>query len=117
MLPVTNCTYDGVYYNLAAKAEDIFQGNADYIHFDEAWYGYARFNEVYKDHFAMRGNPKDYKNKSSFATHSTHKLLNALSQASFIHVRNGNNPIDEDRFNQSYDACYNFSTICNSCIK
>ena len=99
---VTNCTYDGVCYN-AAKAEDIFQGNADYIHFDEAWYGYARFNEVYKDHFAMRGNPKDYKNKSTvFATHSTHKLLNALSQASFIHVRNGNNPIDEDRFNQSY---------------
>lgn len=56
-----------------------------------------------KWHFAVRGNQKDYKNKSTvFATHSTHKLLNALSQASFIHVRNGNNPIDEDRFNQSY---------------
>ena len=99
---VTNCTYDGVSYN-AAKIEDIFQPKVDYIHFDEAWYGYARFNDLYKDHFAMRGNPKDHKNGSTiFATHSTHKLLNALSQASFIHIRNGKNPIDEDRFNQSY---------------
>ncbi len=37
-----------------------------------------------------------------FATHSTHKLLNALSQASFIHIRNGRNAIDFNRFNQAY---------------
>jgi arginine decarboxylase len=51
----------------------------------------------------MRGNPKDYEGDATiFATHSTHKLLNALSQASFIHIRKGNNPISENKFNQSY---------------
>ncbi|MBC2850522.1 arginine decarboxylase [Cetobacterium sp. 8H] len=99
---VTNCTYDGVCYN-AKSVEDIFQNYIERIHFDEAWYGYAKFNEIYKDHFAMRGDAKDYKgNATVFATHSTHKLLNALSQASYIHMRQGKNPIEEERFNQAY---------------
>jgi arginine/lysine/ornithine decarboxylase len=37
-----------------------------------------------------------------FATHSTHKLLAALSQASFLHIRDGRNPIPHPRFNESY---------------
>ncbi len=37
-----------------------------------------------------------------FATHSTHKLLAALSQASYIHVRDGKGAIDHHRFNQAY---------------
>lgn len=99
---VTNCTYDGVCYD-AAKAEAFFQEYVKRIHFDEAWYGYARFFPLYKDHFGMRGNPKDYKGQATvFATHSTHKLLNALSQASYVHMRQGQDPISEDRFNQSY---------------
>ena len=99
---VTNCTYDGVSYN-AEKVEKLLEKSTDIIHFDEAWYGYARFNKIYKDHFAMRGNPKkDNNGPTIFATHSTHKLLNALSQGSFIHVRYGKNSIDENRFNQAY---------------
>ncbi|MGL5427412.1 MAG: arginine decarboxylase [Cetobacterium sp.] len=99
---VTNCTYDGVCYN-AKKVEDIFQTYIQNIHFDEAWYGYAKFNEIYKNHYAMRGEAKDYHgNATIFATHSTHKLLNALSQASYIHMRKGSNPISEERFNQAY---------------
>lgn len=99
---VTNCTYDGVCYN-AMKVEDLFQPYIERIHFDEAWYGYARFNEMYKNHYAMRGEAKDYKgNATVFATHSTHKLLNALSQASYVHMRKGKNPIIEERFNQAY---------------
>ena len=99
---VTNCTYDGVCYN-AKKVEDIFQEYVERIHFDEAWYGYAKFNEIYKDHYAMRGDAKDYKgNATVFATHSTHKLLNALSQSSYVHMRQGKNPIAEERFNQAY---------------
>lgn len=98
---VTNCTYDGVAYN-AARVEENFEKFINRIHFDEAWYGYARFSPIYENHYAMRGNPKDYKGSTIFATHSTHKLLNALSQASFIHMRKGNNPIDEARFNQAY---------------
>lgn len=99
---VTNCTYDGVCYN-AKNVQEIFERYIDRIHFDEAWYGYARFNPIYKDHFAMRGKIEDYKGKATvFATHSTHKLLNALSQASYIHMRHGKNKISEERFNQAY---------------
>lgn len=99
---VTNCTYDGVCYN-AEKVENIFQNYIDRIHFDEAWYGYARFNPIYEDHYAMRGDVKDYKGKATvFATHSTHKLLNALSQASYVHMRQGEKKISEERFNQAY---------------
>lgn len=40
-------------------------------------YGYARFNNLYTDRFAMRGNPKDHTPDAPtiFATQSTHKLL------------------------------------------
>ncbi|CDH04673.1 arginine decarboxylase, inducible by acid,catabolic [Xenorhabdus bovienii str. oregonense] len=98
---VTNCTYDGVCYN-ARHVQELLDKSVDRIHFDEAWYGYARFNPIYHDHYAMRGNPKDHAGPTVFATHSSHKLLNALSQASFIHVRDGRNPVDFSRFNQAY---------------
>ena len=98
---VTNCTYDGICYN-AALVEPELAKSSPRIHFDEAWYAYARFHPVYRDHFAMRGDPADHKGPTVFATHSTHKLLNALSQASYIHVRQGDAPIGFDRFNQAY---------------
>lgn len=98
---VTNCTYDGICYN-AAKAEALLSRSAARIHFDEAWYGYARFHPIYQDHYAMRGDPATHRGATVFATHSTHKLLNALSQASYIHMRNGDDPISFARFNQAY---------------
>ncbi|OTA16222.1 lysine decarboxylase, inducable [Xenorhabdus vietnamensis] len=98
---VTNCTYDGVCYN-AKRVQELLDKSVDRIHFDEAWYGYARFNPIYHDHYAMRGEPKNHSGPTVFATHSSHKLLNALSQASFIHVRDGRNPVDFSRFNQAY---------------
>ncbi|MGZ0720563.1 arginine decarboxylase [Kluyvera cryocrescens] len=98
---VTNCTYDGVCYN-AKNAQALLEQTSDRIHFDEAWYGYARFNPVYHDHYAMRGNPGDHSGPTVFATHSTHKLLNALSQASYIHVREGRGAVNFSRFNQAY---------------
>ncbi len=106
---VTNCTYDGMCYN-AAEAEAILAKSVDRIHFDEAWYGYARFNPMYLGRYAMRGNPADHPKDGPtvFATHSTHKLLNALSQTSFIHIRDGRNAIDHGRFNEAY--CQQAST-------
>lgn len=98
---LTNCTYDGICYN-AAEAEKILDRSVDHIHFDEAWYAYARFNRIYKDHFAMRGDPADHKGATVYATHSTHKLLSALSQSSYIHVREGRKNVCFDRFNQAY---------------
>lgn len=100
---VTNSTYDGLTYNVT-RVEELLGQSVDRLHFDEAWYGYARFNPLYKDRFAMYGNPDEHdaSKPTVFATQSTHKLLAALSQASMIHVRNGRNPIPHDRFNESY---------------
>lgn len=53
---MTNCTYDGVCYN-AKEAQDLLEKTSDRLHFDEARYGYARFNPIYADHYAMRGEP------------------------------------------------------------
>lgn len=100
---LTNCTYDGMCLN-AERAEGLLAQSSDTIHFDEAWYGYARFNPMYRGRFAMRGDPAEHKADAPtvFATHSTHKLLAALSQSSFIHIRNGRKPIDHSRFNESF---------------
>lgn len=98
---VTNSTYDGLCYD-AVRAQALLEKSCDRIHFDEAWYGYARFNPMYKDHFAMRGDPAEHKGPTVFATHSTHKLLAALSQASFIHVRDGKGAVDHHRLVQAY---------------
>ena len=100
---VTNCTYDGMCYD-AADAEQRLAKSVDHVHFDEAWYGYARFNPMYKNRYAMRGDPAAHpKNGPTvYATHSTHKLLAALSQTSYIHIRDGRGAIDHGRFNEAY---------------
>ena len=102
---VTNCTYDGVCYD-ARHAQDLLEKSVDVIHFDEAWYGYARFNPLYRDRHAMRGDPAQHPadGPTVFATHSTHKLLAALSQTSWIHVREGRRPVEPSIFNESYMA-------------
>ena len=100
---LTNCTYDGMCYN-AADAEKRLAKSVDRVHFDEAWYGYARFNPMYRDRYAMRDGPETHPKDGPtvFATHSTHKLLAALSQTSYIHIRDGRGAIDHGRFNEAY---------------
>ncbi|PWR73062.1 Orn/Lys/Arg family decarboxylase [Methanospirillum lacunae] len=98
---ITNSTYDGLCYH-AARVEHLLGQTVDRIHFDEAWYGYARFNPLYRDRFAMRNGAKDSNGPTVFATQSTHKLLAALSQASMVHVRNGRVPIEHSRFNEGF---------------
>lgn len=100
---ITNSTYDGLTYNVDRVVELLGQ-SVDRIHFDEAWYGYARFHPVYEGRFAMRGDPGGHGTDAPtlFATHSTHKLLAAFSQASFIHIRDGRRPVDHARFNESF---------------
>jgi arginine/lysine/ornithine decarboxylase len=98
---ITNSTYDGLIYH-ARRVEELLDPTVDRIHFDEAWYAYARFNPIYRDRFAMHGDPREHKGPTVFATHSTHKLLAALSQASFLHIRDGRSPIPHSRFNESY---------------
>ncbi len=81
---------------------ELLDPSVDRIHFDEAWYAYARFNPIYRDRHAMQGDPKDHTGPTVFATHSTHKLLAALSQASLLHIRDGRSPIPHERFNESF---------------
>lgn len=102
---VTNSTYDGLCYD-SAKLEEMLGKSVDRIHLDEAWFGYARFNPIYANRYAMRGDPRSHKHSDPtvFATQSTHKLLAALSQSSYIHIRDGRNPIEHSRFNVSYVA-------------
>ncbi|MDR3447403.1 MULTISPECIES: Orn/Lys/Arg decarboxylase N-terminal domain-containing protein [unclassified Dyella] len=99
---VTNSTYDGLCYNVEKIAKDI-GGGVDFLHFDEAWYGYAAFHEMYDNHYAMaKGKPRD-QDPIIFATQSTHKLLAAFSQASMIHARNSRTrALDAERFNESF---------------
>jgi len=100
---ITNSTYDGLCYNVT-RVEELLGASVDRLHFDEAWYGYARFNPIYRDRFAMHGDPRDHASDKPtvFATQSTHKLLAALSQASFIHVRDGRRPIPHGLFNETF---------------
>lgn len=100
---ITNSTYDGLCYNVTS-IENLLGKSVDRLHFDEAWYGYARFNPLYRDRHAMHGDPKDHdpKGPTVFATQSTHKLLAALSQASYIHIRDGRRPIEHARFNEAF---------------
>lgn len=100
---LTNSTYDGLTYHVPTVVHNL-NDSVDRIHFDEAWYGYARFNPLYANRFGMYGEPADYPRHlpTIFTTTSTHKLLAALSQASLIGVRDGRNPVPHERFNEAY---------------
>ena len=98
---VTNSTYDGLLYHVPT-VNKVLGAHVDRIHYDEAWYGYAAFNPIYHERYAMhRGDPEP-DGPTTFVTQSTHKLLAALSQASYIHVRNGRRPIDLPRLNEAF---------------
>lgn len=99
---ITNSTYDGLCYQ-TTWVKDLLKDSVDRIHFDEAWYGYARFNPIYRNRYAMTFDPANYDKSEPtiFATQSTHKLLAAFSQASMIHILDGKNAISHERFNES----------------
>ncbi len=98
---ITNSTYDGICSH-ATRIIELLGPTVDRIHFDEAWYAYARFNPLYRDRYGMNGDPSAHSGPSVFAAHSTHKVLAALSQASFLHVRDGRNPIEHARLNEAF---------------
>ncbi len=102
MSALTNSTYDGVCYSVI-RIKELLALSVENLHFDEAWYAYARFHPVYKDHFGMADDDRNKEHPPIFVSHSTHKLLTAFSQASMLHIRNGSHvSIDPDMFNESY---------------
>lgn len=99
MAVVTNSTYDGICYS-AERIEEQLQETVPYIHYDEAWSGYARFHPLYAGRFGMH--KTDGVGPTVFATQSTHKVLAAFSQGSMLHVRQGRAPVDHPRFNEAF---------------
>ncbi|MDO8266417.1 MAG: Orn/Lys/Arg decarboxylase N-terminal domain-containing protein [Moraxellaceae bacterium] len=100
---VTNSTYDGLCYNAPAIRAALAK-QVEVLHFDEAWYAYARFSPFYEGRYGMAASAKPKPGEPiTFTTHSTHKLLAALSQASMIHVKNNaEGDFSHSRFNESY---------------
>ncbi len=102
MSALTNSTYDGVCYNVV-NIKSQLRKSVENLHFDEAWYAYARFHPMYKDHFGMADDDRNSEHPPIFVSQSTHKLLMAFSQASMMHIRNGSHvTIDPDEINESY---------------
>ncbi|MPQ44657.1 Orn/Lys/Arg decarboxylase N-terminal domain-containing protein [Clostridium tarantellae] len=102
MMALTNSTYDGLCYN-ANKIKEVIGCNMDNIHFDEAWYAYAKFHPIYKNHYAMSEDENIKWHPPIFASQSTHKLLAAFSQSSMLHIKNGTEiNVDPEIFNEAY---------------
>jgi arginine decarboxylase len=101
ILTITQSTYDGVIYNVE-MIKEMLGDWLDTLHFDEAWLPHAEFHEFYQDMHAIgAGRPRI--GALVFATHSTHKLLAGISQASQIVVQDSKNSrFDKHRFNEAY---------------
>ncbi len=98
---LTNSTYDGLCYDVEHTTR-LLSKSVDRIHYDEAWYAYARFNALYEGRYGMHRGERSKDDATVTATHSTHKLLAALSQASMIHIRSGRIPVEPALFNESF---------------
>jgi arginine decarboxylase len=103
LMVITNSTYDGLCYNVDAIKVSL-RDSVEVLHFDEAWYAYANFHEFYDGfHGISSTQPARSQNAITFATHSTHKLLAAFSQASMIHIQHAENKkLDVTRFNEAF---------------
>ena len=99
---VTNSTYDGFCYDVEAVVKEL-AASVPRVHFDEAWYAYAKFHPLYRGRFGMDV-PNDMPNRPLiFAVQSTHKMLAAFSMASMIHVKlSPRAPMEFDQFNESF---------------
>lgn len=99
---VTNCTYDGFCYNVDDVVRQLGQ-SVPRIHFDEAWYAYAKFHPLYRHRFAMGAASDQPDAPTLFAVQSTHKMLPALSMASMIHVKTSPRaPLSFQDFNDAF---------------
>ncbi|MEG0329608.1 MAG: Orn/Lys/Arg decarboxylase N-terminal domain-containing protein [Longicatena sp.] len=102
MSTLTNSTYDGLCYNVT-KIKEVVSDRIERLHFDEAWFAYAAFHPIYRNHFGMAKGIVKPNDPPIFCSQSTHKLLTAFSQASMLHIKDGGKKkIDPVTFNESY---------------
>ncbi|MGI5359065.1 Orn/Lys/Arg decarboxylase N-terminal domain-containing protein [Streptomyces sp. CA-252508] len=102
---LTNSTYDGLCYDTVAAAR-AFAPSTPRLHFDEAWFAYARFHPLYAGRYGMAVGPDTFagpERPTVFSTQSTHKLLAALSQTAMVHVKSAPRaPVAHERFNETF---------------
>ncbi|MFI5961156.1 Orn/Lys/Arg decarboxylase N-terminal domain-containing protein [Streptomyces asoensis] len=100
----TNSTYDGLCYDALAAARAL-AASTPRVHFDEAWFAYARFHPLYTGRYGMSVDADAFPGPDRptvFSTQSTHKLLAALSQSAMVHIRPAPRaPVEHDRFNEA----------------
>ena len=73
------------------------------VHFDEAWLPHATFHDFSKNMHAIGKDRPRAKDTIIYATHSTHKLLAGISQASQILVQESQTrKLDRHAFNEAY---------------
>ena len=102
ILTITQSTYDGVLYNVETLKETL-NGQVETLHFDEAWLPHATFHDFYKNMHAIGKDRPRSKEAIIYATHSTHKLLAGISQASQIIVQDSEKrKLDRHAFNEAY---------------
>ena len=101
LVALTNSTYDGLCYNVQTTTRELSK-SVPRIHYDEAWYAYARFNPIYEGRYGMHRGERHPDDATITVTHSTHKLLAAMSQASMIHIRSGKVPVNPALFNEAF---------------
>ncbi len=90
---ITNCTYDGLIYDIKSIVKEAHQRNIKVI-VDEAWFGYANFHANYYPTAMAAG--------ADYATQSTHKTMSAFSQASMLHVNDPDFENTEEFFMENY---------------
>ena len=93
MLTLTNCTFDGHMYNVKRVMRECLAIKPDLIFlWDEAWFGFARFNPLHRRRTAMQAAQElrqELAGKARvrvYQTHSTHKSMSALRQGSMVLV-------------------------------
>lgn len=96
-LILTNCTYDGLIYDIHDIVQEAHKRNVKVI-VDEAWFGFANFHPAFYPCAMAAG--------ADYATQSTHKTMSAFSQASMIHV---NDP-DFERIREFFQENFNMHT-------
>ena len=102
ILTITQSTYDGIAYNVEMLKATLGD-SIETLHFDEAWLPHAAFHDFYRDMHAIGRDRPRSKDSLIFATHSTHKLLAGISQASQIIVQNSETRrLDLPIFNEAY---------------
>jgi arginine decarboxylase len=129
MLSLTNCTFDGIVYDVGRVMEECLAIKPDLVFlWDEAWFAFAGFHPVYRRRTAMcaaRRLEERYRSAKYaqtyaeaaagtlpdpdavrirvYATQSTHKTLTALRQGSMIHVFDQDfNRRNEEAFHEAY---------------